>query len=100
MGRAKLTIPTHQLEVFCRRHHIRKLALFGSVLRDDFGPGSDLDVLVEFEPDHIPGLEFFSMEAELSQILGRKVDLNTPQFLSRHFRQQALAEAEVQYVAP
>ncbi len=93
-------IPKDKIAEFCRRHHIRKLALFGSVLRDDFGPESDLDVLVEFEPDHIPGLEFFSMEAELSQILGRKVDLNTPQFLSRHFRQQALAEAEVQYVAP
>ena len=93
-------MPKDKIAEFCRRHHIRKLALFGSVLRDDFGPESDLDVLVEFEPDHIPGLEFFSMEAELSQILGRKVDLNTPQFLSRHFRQQALAEAEVQYVAP
>ena len=93
-------MPKDKIAEFCRRHHIRKLALFGSVLRDDFGPGSDLDILVEFEPDHIPGLEFFSMEAELSQILGRKVDLNTPQFLSRHFRQQALAEAEVQYVAP
>ncbi len=93
-------IPKDEIAEFCRRHHIRKLALFGSVLRDDFGPESDLDILVEFEPDHIPGLEFFSMEAELSQILGRKVDLNTPQFLSRHFRQQALAEAEVQYVAP
>src|SRR5262249_20322115 len=59
MGRAKLAIPTHQLEVFCRRHHIRKLALFGSVLRDDFGPDSDVDVLVEFEPGHVPGLAFF-----------------------------------------
>ena len=93
-------MPKDKIAEFCRRHHIRKLALFGSVLRDDFGPGSDLDILVEFEPDHIPGLEFFSMEAELSRILGRKVDLNTPQFLSPHFRQQALAEAEVQYVAP
>src|SRR6266567_7609555 len=93
-------IPKDKIAEFCRRHHIRRLALFGSILRDDFGPESDLDILVEFEPDHIPGLEFFSMEAELSRILGRKVDLNTPQFLSRHFRQQALAEAEVQYVAP
>ena len=64
MGRAKLTIPTHQLEVFCRRHHIHKLALFGSVLRDDFGPDSDVDVLVEFEPGHVPGLAFFDMEAD------------------------------------
>ena len=56
MGRAKLTISAQQLEAFCRRHHIRKLALFGSVLRDDFGPDSDVDVLVEFEPGHVPGL--------------------------------------------
>jgi hypothetical protein len=59
MGRAKLTVPMHQLEMFCRRHHIRKLALFGSVLRDDFGPDSDVDALVEFEPGHVPGLAFF-----------------------------------------
>ncbi len=84
---------------FCRRHHIRKLAFFGSVLREDFGPKSDVDVLVEFEPGHVPGLEFFSMEAELSEILGRKVDLNTPQFLSPYFREQVLAEAKVQYAA-
>jgi predicted nucleotidyltransferase len=67
------------------------------VLRDDFHPESDVDVLVEFDPNHIPGLSFFRMENELSQILGRKVDLNTPQFLSRYFRRQVLAEAEVQY---
>lgn len=85
---------------FCRRHHIRKLAFFGSVLREDFGPDSDVDVLVEFEPGHVPGLIFFAMEAELSQILGRKVDLNTPKFLSRYFRDQVLEEAEVQYAAP
>ncbi len=77
-----------------------KLAFFGSVLRDDFGPASDVDVLVEFEPGHTPGLEFFAMEAELGEILGRKVDLLTPHFLSRHFRDQAIAEAEVQYVSP
>jgi hypothetical protein len=85
---------------FCRRHHIRTLALFGSVLREDFRPDSDVDVLVEFEPGFIPGLNFFAMENELSQILRRKVDLNTPAFLSSHFRDRALAEAEVQYVAP
>ncbi len=84
---------------FCRRHHIRSLALFGSVLRDDFRPDSDVDVLVEFEPGRTPGLDFFGMEIELSEILGRKVDLNTPGFLSRHFRDRVLAEAEVQYVA-
>ena len=85
---------------FCRRHHICKLALFGSVLRDDFGPESDIDVLVEFEVGHVPGLAFFNMEAELDEILGHKVQLHTPQFLSRHFRERVMAEAEVQYVVP
>lgn len=89
-----------KLEDFCRRRHIRKLAFFGSVLRSDFRPSSDVDVLVEFEPEHIPGLAFFEMEAELSRLLGREVDLQTPQFLSPYFRQEVLAEAEVQYVAP
>ena len=84
---------------FCRRHHVRRLALFGSVLRDDFTPSSDVDVLVEFEPGHVPGLAFFTMEAELSTLVGRKVDLNTPGFLSRYFRDRVLAEAETQYVA-
>lgn len=80
--------------------HIRKLALFGSVLREDFSPESDVDVLVEFEPGHIPGHGFFAMEAELSEILGRKVDLNTPGFLSKYFRDRVMAEAKVEYVAP
>jgi predicted nucleotidyltransferase len=100
MGRARIEIPRDRVAEFCRRHHIRKLALFGSVLRDDFQPGSDVDVLVEFEPDFVPGLEFFSLESELSEILGRKVDLSTPAFLSRYFRDRTLAEAEVEYVAP
>lgn len=99
MRRAKIDVPKEKVSEFCRRHHIRRLALFGSVLRNDFGAGSDVDVLVEFEPGHVPGLDFFAMEGELSGILGRKVDLNTPHFLSRYFREQALAEAEVQYVA-
>src|SRR4051812_11287330 len=86
-----------KLADFCRRHHIRKLSLFGSVLRDDFGPDSDIDVLVEFAPGHVPGLAFFTMEAELSRILGRKVDLNTPQFLSRSFHDDVQAAAKVQY---
>lgn len=94
---AQISIDQDQLADFCRRHHIRKLALFGSVLRDDFGPDSDVDVLVEFEPGHVPGLAFFSIEAELSEILGRKVDLNTPQFLSRYFRDDVRKEAKVQY---
>ena len=84
---------------FCRRHHIRRLAFFGSVLREDFGADSDVDVLVEFEPGYTPGLAFFAMQDELSQILGRKVDLNTPQWLSEQFREEVQAEAEVEYVA-
>jgi predicted nucleotidyltransferase len=96
----RISVSQEKLSDFCRRHHIRRLAFFGSVLRDDFGPESDVDVLVEFEPGHTPGLSFFRMEDELSQILSRKVDLNTPQFLSRHFRDLVLAEAEVQYSNP
>jgi predicted nucleotidyltransferase len=94
---AQVQVDRSALADFCRRHHIRKLAFFGSVLRDDFRPDSDIDVLVEFEPGHVPGLAFFAMEAELSELLGRKVDLNTPQFLSRYFRDEVRAEAEVQY---
>ena len=83
---------------FCRRHHIRRLSLFGSVLREDFGPESDVDVLVEFAPGHTPGLAFFSMEEELSRIIGRKVDLNTSGFLSPYLRNRIERESEVQYV--
>jgi predicted nucleotidyltransferase len=96
---ARIGINREEISEFCRRHHIRKLALFGSVLREDFRPESDVDVLVEFEEGHVPGLAFFSMERELSEILNHKVDLNTPQFLSPYFRDQVLAEAEAQYVA-
>jgi predicted nucleotidyltransferase len=96
---ARIVINREEISDFCRRHHIRKLALFGSVLREDFGPGSDVDVLVEFEEGHVPGLAFFSMERELSEILNYKVDLNTPQFISPYFRDQVLTESEVQYVA-
>ena len=99
MAYPKLDIPTAKLGEFCRRNHIRRLAFFGSVLREDFGPDSDLDVLVEFEEGHTPGLRFFGMEIELSELLGRKVDLNTPGFLSPYFRDEVLAEAEVQYEA-
>jgi predicted nucleotidyltransferase len=96
----KMSIPQDEIADFCRRHYIRRLSFFGSVLRDDFGPDSDVDVLVEFEPDHVPGLiRLAGMEIELSQILGgRKVDMNTPQCLSRYFRDQVQAEAKVQYV--
>lgn len=92
-----VSIPRDKIEDFCRRHHIRRLSIFGSALRDDFTSDSDVDVLVEFEPGHVPGLAFFAMEAELSEILGRKVDLNTPNFLSRYFRDKVLQEAVVQY---
>jgi len=95
----KLTIDRNRIADFCRRHHIRRLALFGSVLREDFGPGSDVDVLVEFEPGHVPGLAFFSMQEELSRLLGRPVDLNTTGFLSRYFRKTVEDEAEPLYVA-
>jgi predicted nucleotidyltransferase len=96
---SRLQLDREAVATFCRRHHVRRLALFGSVLRDDFTPASDVDVLVEFDPGHVPGLAFFSMEAELSALVGRKVDLNTPGFLSRYFRDRVLAEAETQYVA-
>ena len=93
----RITVPRTQLAAFCRRHHMKSLALFGSVLRDDFRPDSDIDVLVEFEPGHTPGfLKLAGMESELSALFGnRKVDLRTPQDLSRHFRDRVLREAEV-----
>lgn len=94
-----ISVPAAELAAFCRRHHIRKLAFFGSVLRDDFTPDSDVDVLVEFDPSHIPGLiRLAGMELELSKLLGgRKVDLNTPNCLSRYFRDRVVREAQVQY---
>jgi uncharacterized protein len=90
-------ISTFSIKDFCRKNHIRKLSFFGSVLRSDFSPTSDIDVLVEFEPGHTPGLGFFSMEAELSQILGRKVDLQTPGFLGKEIYQRVLTEAVLAY---
>jgi uncharacterized protein len=96
---ARLALDSSQIEAFCRRHHIRKLALFGSVLRDDFRPDSDVDVLIEFEPGQTVGLfRLVGMEQELTEIVGRKVDLRTPGDLSRYFRQQVLDSAEVLYV--
>ncbi len=97
--RAKIHVPQAEIEALSRRHRVRKLALFGSVLRDDFTPESDVDVLVEFEPGTRVGLRFFALEQELSALLGRKVDLNTPGFLSKHFRDQVIAEADPLYVA-
>ncbi len=82
----------------CRAHHIRKLSLFGSVIRPDFRSESDVDVLVEFESGYVPGLAFFAMEDDLGQILRRRVDLNTPDFLSPELRERMVAEAEVLYV--
>jgi predicted nucleotidyltransferase len=99
MNRARIEVPAETIRDFCRRHRIRRLAFFGSVLREDFRADSDVDVLVEFEPGRVPGLAFFAMQDELSRILGRQVDLNTPQFLSPCIRGEALAEAEEQYVA-
>jgi predicted nucleotidyltransferase len=99
-GQMKVRLPKDKIADFCRRHHIRKLAVFGSELHGGSRPDSDLDILVEFEPGHVPGLAFFGMDQELSELLGRKVDLNTPQFLSPYFRDEVLAEAEVQYAAP
>lgn len=97
---ADLNLSTLRLAEFCKRHHICRLALFGSILREDFGPQSDVDVLVEFEPNLRIGLKFFAMQDELSQIVGRPVDLHTPQCLSKYLRDRVLSEAQVQYVAP
>jgi len=97
---ARIDIPQDALVDFCRKHHVRKLALFGSVLRDDFTADSDVDVLVEFDPDHVPGLIRLSgMELELCGLFGRKVDLRTPEDLSRYFRDEVVDSAEVRYVA-
>jgi uncharacterized protein len=95
----RISVPQAAIAEFCRRHHIRRLALFGSVIRADFGPNSDVDVLVEFEPDHVPGLAFFDMQDELSDLLGRQVDLNTAGFLSPYFRDSVIAGAHVLYDA-
>ena len=97
----KVDLPKEKIADFCRSLHIRKLAVFGSALREDFRPDSDLDVLVEFDPGHTPGLiKLAGMELEFSALVGgRKVDMNTPLCLSRYFRDEVLAEAEPLYVA-
>ena len=95
-----INIPNDRIAEFCLRHRIRRLSLFGSILRDDFEPESDIDLLVEFEPGARVGMiRLAGMEIELSEILGRKVDLNTPGFLSPYYRDRILAEAQVQYDA-
>jgi predicted nucleotidyltransferase len=99
MKRARIKIPKGKIAEFCKRHNIRRLALFGSVLGDDFTSDSDVDVLVEFEPGTRVGLRFFALQEELSRILGRKVDLNTPGFLSKYFRDSVMEEAEDQYAS-
>lgn len=96
----KFTIDLSQEKIaeFCRRNHIRKLSVFGSFLREDFGGDSDIDILVEFSPDHIPGLiRLAGMENELTSILGRKVDMRTAEDLSRYFRNEVIESAEVKY---
>ena len=94
----QITLPKVPLAQFCQRHHIRRLSVFGSVLREDFHPGSDVDFLVEFEPDHTPGLiRLAGIELELSELIQRKADLRTPRDLSRYFRDEVLQSAIVQY---
>ena len=96
----KLTdyIPRAELEKFCQKNHITKMSLFGSALRDELKPGSDVDILVEFDKNHMPGLfDVSRMEIELSETIGRKVDLRTPEDLSRYFRDEVVKNAEVHY---
>jgi hypothetical protein len=97
--RERFPLSEAEIRAFCQKHHIRRLAFFGSVLRDDFGPASDVDLLVEFEPEHVPGLlRLAAMERELSAMIGgRRVDMRTPGDLSRYFRDDVIAQAVVQY---
>ena len=98
MGCHGINFPREIIAEFCGRYHIRRLALFGSVLREDFRADSDVDVLVEFEPGHTVGLlRMAGLEMELSEVLGRKVDLRTPAELSRYLRDEVVRTSEVQY---
>ncbi len=98
---ARIDIPKEEIAAFCQRYHIRRMALFGSVLRDDFTPESDVDVLVDFELDRTPGLEFITIQDELSEILGRQVDLHTFEGIERSRnwlrREEILSSAEAVY---
>ncbi|MFW6159762.1 MAG: nucleotidyltransferase family protein [Acidobacteriota bacterium] len=96
----EITVQKDKIAEFCKKHHIKRLSIYGSALRDDFKPESDIDVLVDFEPEHIPSFfKLFEMEAELSDIFGgRKVEIRTPQDLSRYFRDKVMKESEHQYV--
>jgi len=97
-GKVKIAIPHEKIAEFCKKYHIRKLSLFGSVISENFRQDSDVDVLVEFEPGQVVGLvRLAGMELELSEILGRKADIRTPADLSRYFREEVLSSAEVQY---
>lgn len=98
MANGNLKFDKQQIEDFCKKNRITKLAFFGSVLRSDFSPQSDVDVLVEFHPKHTVGfLGLAKMQNELSEIIGKPVDLRTPAELSRYFRDEVLSQAEVQY---
>ena len=99
MAEPKISIPSERIAEFCVRHRVRRLALFGSVLREDFGAESDVDVLIEFEPGVRIGWDFFLLQEELSGILGRKVDLNTRGFLREQVLDEALRDAVDVYVA-
>ena len=88
-----------KLTAFCLRHHIKRMGLFGSAIREDFGPDSDIDVLVEFEPGKVPGFNFFSIQEELSRLFGRTINLNTPGSLSDYFRDQVISETQLLYDA-
>lgn len=94
----RIQVPREKLSEFCRNRHIRWLACFGSVVRDDFSPDSDVDLLVEFAPGHTPGLEIVDIEEDLSSLLeGRKVDLINPKYLNRRLKDRVLEDAEVLY---
>lgn len=96
--RPRIFIPKDELVKFCQQNHIVRLSLFGSILGDAFGPNSDIDILVEFEPGHTPGLGLIRMQDELSLLFnGREVDLVTPKFLNKRIRERVITEAEVIY---
>lgn len=92
-----IQVPSKQIAEFCKHNHIKYLALFGSVINEDFSETSDIDVLVKFEHGHTPGWEFVTLQDELSNIFGKEVDLHTPNSLSPHFRDEVLSQATVLY---
>lgn len=97
---ANLNVSTEQIADLCRKYYIRRLSLFGSVLRDDFGPASDVDMLIEFQAGHIPGWEIVDIEQDFSRLFcGRKVDILNPKYLNRHLKARILQSAVMQYEA-